>query len=139
MTCKDCIHQESCVDWAKVRKGNDRSVKGIVEQIIEGEHYGCEFFKDRSKFIELPCEVGDTVYILHRYKDGNGFLQEVTVSGIHLRDTIGYRGIPRQEYLVVRGACNLSSHVKLKDIGKTIFFTKEEAEQALRERNNETR
>ena len=125
--CKNCIHYEGChiAEWFEVGK--------------EYAENSCRFFKDRSKFIELPCKVGDTVYILHRYKDGNGFLQEVTVSGIHLRDTIGYRGIPRQEYLVVRGACNLSSHVKLKDIGKTIFFTKEEAEQALRERNNETR
>ena len=29
----------------------------------------CEHFKDRNKFIELPCKVGDTVYVLE-YEDG---------------------------------------------------------------------
>ena len=46
MTCKDCIHYDICLGafWALV---------GRV----------CDSFKDKSKFIELPCSVGDTVFI----------------------------------------------------------------------------
>ena len=44
MTCEDCIHFEVCcyVD------------RGLPI---------CDSFKDKSKFIELPCSVGDTVFI----------------------------------------------------------------------------
>ena len=54
--CKNCIHYEGChiAEWFEVGK--------------EYAENSCRFFKDRSKFIELPCKVGDTVYILHRVK-----------------------------------------------------------------------
>lgn len=38
-TCEDCIHYDICYD------GLDRPI--------------CDSFKDSSKFIELPCSVGD--------------------------------------------------------------------------------
>lgn len=41
-TCEDCIHYYVCYE------GLDRFV--------------CSLFKDKSKFIELPCSIGDTVY-----------------------------------------------------------------------------
>ena len=44
MTCKDCIHNEMCF----------------------GTHTDdsptCCDFKDKSRYIELPCKVGDTAY-----------------------------------------------------------------------------
>ena len=48
MTCKDCVHYEVC--------------KYYIETALDGLDYklnmiadGCEDFKDRSRFIELPC------------------------------------------------------------------------------------
>lgn len=44
MTCKKCIHYDVC-----------------------GESiFTCGQFKDKSKFIELPCKVGDEIYVLNR-------------------------------------------------------------------------
>ena len=45
-TCKDCIHSDVC---------------HIVEMSSWWElaDYRCDDFKDKSKFIELPCSVGD--------------------------------------------------------------------------------
>ena len=49
MTCKDCIHYDVC--------------KALEEQVgmIDARQCGC--YKDKSRFIELPCKVGDTAYI----------------------------------------------------------------------------
>ena len=50
-TCNDCLHNEMCY----------------------GTHTDdsptCCDFKDKSRFIELPCKVGDTVYeVMKKYK-----------------------------------------------------------------------
>lgn len=50
MLCKDCVHYEVCKDY--------------VESALDGLQYNdsqmngddCEFFKDRSRFVELPFE-----------------------------------------------------------------------------------
>lgn len=45
-SCKDCIHFVVC------------------EEVPTKSADDCDFFKDRSRFVELPCHVGDTVYML---------------------------------------------------------------------------
>lgn len=45
MTCKDCLHNE-------MRYGTHTD-----------DSPACCDFKDKSRFIELPCKVGDTAYI----------------------------------------------------------------------------
>lgn len=52
MTCKDCMHYEVCCD---------------EYELAHAEY--CNNFKDKSKYIELPCKVGDKVYVLE-YEDG---------------------------------------------------------------------
>ena len=52
MTCKDCIHYDVCQ--------HSRSAGEYFE--INVEKF-CKLFKDKSRFIELPCKVGDTAYI----------------------------------------------------------------------------
>ena len=51
-TCKDCIHFESC-----------KNLYETYGEGLSGDSYVCDFFKDRSRFVELPCNMGDTVYI----------------------------------------------------------------------------
>ena len=54
--CKDCIHdgvcylQEICVD-----------IK------IQLQEFGCNDFKNKSRFVELPCQVGDYCYTVEWY------------------------------------------------------------------------
>ena len=50
-TCKDCVHFEVC---------RGEYAEGI-EQLLTCD--GCEDFKDRSRFVELPCKVGDTLFV----------------------------------------------------------------------------
>lgn len=48
MTCKECIHYSMCS-----AKGEDKY------------NENCNYFQSKSKFIETPCNVGDTVYYLN--------------------------------------------------------------------------
>ena len=50
MTCKDCVHYEVC------KYGEYRS-NGLY---CTGEK--CKQFKPKSRFVELPCEVGQEFY-----------------------------------------------------------------------------
>ena len=50
MTCKDCIHENLCV------------IK-VFPSAFENTHWGkepCNHFKDKSRFIEQPCEKAKT-------------------------------------------------------------------------------
>lgn len=62
-TCKDCIHYKLC---------NDSDLNGVDINVTEQ----CEYFKDKTKFIELPCRTGD--YIKWRNNWGNIVTLEVT-------------------------------------------------------------
>lgn len=51
MNCKDCLHYEACVK---------HYTQGQLT-MINGD---CSTFTDRSKWVHLPCKVGDKVYIV---------------------------------------------------------------------------
>ena len=118
-SCNDCIHNEIC--------------QQIDEpfNIIDAD-MNCADFKHRSRFVELPCKVGDKVYLdnLHiKYADVIGIYIDAfggmfylrIYTNIQLANGFGY------EYFI-------SKDYTFEDIGKRIFLTKEAAEQALKER-----
>lgn len=89
-TCEDCIHLEVCC---------------YVDMFLPA----CDSFKDKSKFIELPCAIGDTVYMINSKIDS-------------------YNG---EEYYTINQAPFRVSILPL--IGKVFFLTREEAEKRLEE------
>ena len=114
-SCKDCVHYKLC------------GVFGYVSPVES-----CGFYTDRSRFVELPCKVGDKVYLdnLHIkyadvigiYIDAFGGVFDLRIyTNIQLANGFGY------EYFI-------SKDYTFEDIGKRIFLTKEAAEQALKER-----
>ena len=79
--------------------------------------------EDQGLLVKLPCKVGDTVYSVTR-----NFISEYMVCSIEMYNE-GFFFNWRCEkgiYINVRGFTNY-------DIGNTVFLTKEEAEQALKE------
>ena len=79
-----------------------------------------------------PCKVGDTVWII--YTDTNWRLEIV---GHHiLRGKINAIEITESDGICFETEC---STFFPEHIGKTVFFTKEEAEQALKEREQSDR
>ena len=88
-TCEDCIHFDICY-------------RDILISV-------CDSFKDKSKFIELPCTIGDTVYMINSKIDP-------------------YAG--DEYYTIIQAPFRVSM---LHLIGKFLFLTREEAEKKLEE------
>ena len=113
-SCKECIHCAVC-DF------DDDEIEYTVL---------CSFFKDRSRFVELPCKVGDTVYfnnvhlryakVIAIYIDASGGMFDLDIS-TNIETVAGYEHFINKDYT-------------FEDIGKRLFLTKESADQALKER-----
>ena len=120
-TCKDCIHLEACVYLLNVIGYNVSK-----DQNREGAEKRCSAFTDKSRFLELPCKVDDTVYSVE------------TAFNAPIESKI-YEICSRSGILAFRAARKgyFSLAFTENDIGKTVFFTREEAEAALAERTGE--
>lgn len=128
MTCKDCFHYDVCEENLKYIK--ERFLKGFQfgeTQYTDGEL--CNLFKDKSRFIELLCNVGDTVYEF--YKPVNQIIP-YEIEDVH---------IDKEQTRYFATAFDIDYNKYLDEIdfnedeiGKTVFLTKEEAEKALKEK-----
>ena len=112
-TCKACTHYDVCGNRKEILSSGIRVLDSIdVENI-------CPYFRDRSRFTDLP-KIGNYVYRLYPL------------------GCTGNYGISKMK---VKGIC-ISTNRAVFDmelIEKIVFFTREEAEQALKElkqRNN---
>lgn len=117
--CKNCVHYEVC--------GCALTSKTI---------YKCDYFADESKVIELPCKVGDTVYSNNPIfsKILPYFVENLNVSYFGNKDEL--LGYTFEANSTNEGELLDSIDFEPKDVGKTVFLTREEAEQALKERES---
>ena len=85
-----------------------------------------------------PCKVGDKVYsIIYQKKNVVSHILIEEYVGIHLSNAPDLRGHRRKNYIIVWNEnTNSIRHIDINKIGKTVFLTKEEAEEKLRELNN---
>ena len=83
-----------------------------------------------SRCIILPCKIGDMIYKIHDIEDKH--IARYKITGIHLKDEKGFRGIKREEYLIVRGNGGYCSHIPLKQLGKTAFLSYDEAKKVCK-------
>ena len=125
MTCKECIHYEVCgkgVDGAM-----DRDQMAFESRCPRVE-FDCPHFKPKSRFVELPCEVGQTVYM--------PFEGEVTQLSIFRVSVVL---IMDEEVIIFCDAksAKVGTSFSHHNIGKTVFLSREEAEKALKERESE--
>ena len=114
MTCKDCIHYLVCQTKLFVSKP-------------------CSFFKESAKIIELPCKVGnngDIVWAINAYAKSpyQYYIAPYRCLGIKY----GYDCIEGDNTIML-----LAVGGREYIFGKEAFLTAEEAEQSLRERNND--
>lgn len=107
--CIDCYHFTLC-DFSK--NFNKRS--GVR----------CAYFKDRSKFVELPFTVGDTVFCLSNKKIITCRVVKII---IYSKISLTFVCVTKNHTFFERNKY---------DIGKTVFFIKEDAEKALKERKD---
>lgn len=111
--CKNCYHYHMC----------------DLQNRLE-DYQDCKYFKDKSLIIELPCKVGDTVFVIEKYvpdPSEKPRIIEAQISHIKHRQFVAY-GIDEN---------NLGEWCfSRKHIGKSVFYSREEAEKALRGREN---
>lgn len=116
-SCKNCLCEIVC----KYNDGVNEYCKG-----------NCPHFKDRTRFVELPCKVGDTVYYIAekfvkrgRKKIAIKYFESGIVDNIQL----GQIMVP--QVTVCNEDNTWITFDAVRDLGKTVFLTREEAEKAL--------
>ena len=119
-SCKDCMHEEVCSIFS-----SDLNEDGAEK---------CVCFKNRNRFVELPCKVGDTIYILTN--DSPTGIEESQVKKIELIKMQSKTKIRLTVPCVYDDWGSAQWEIGVNDFGKTAFLTREEAEKALKEREN---
>lgn len=110
MTCKDCLKKE--LGYCKF-------------DCTEPQR--CEDFKHKSEWVHLPCNVGAEVFTLIEDDEDGDFVNGGVVVSVSYQTKC---------WIYVRYECGLTYYHTTDDIGKSLFFTREEAERALSERSN---
>ena len=105
--CSDCIHGQVCM-WRSF-------------PYDPTEH--CQFFKDKSLFVELPVRLGQ---ILYQPDDYHKCAEELKVSSLTQKKDGSWKIRLSHRYRWI-------SEITVDKIDKTVFLTKEEAEQKLKE------
>lgn len=123
MTCKDCVHYEVCEDVFLKRR----------IEVGKLRLCDCYNFIPKSRYVELPCEVGQTLYFFYDNRYANKPDQKTKIyetkdwyfdidekgTSILPRNIHGYKG---------------KYHYHLNE---TVFLSREKAEKALKERDQE--
>ena len=112
-TCRDCIHGDVCPHKILPIDIHPSYIDFSVRDDVENS---CKDFKDKTRVIELPCSIGDTVYIIRYDKIYNGKVN--CIRPFVFWDRIEYRGnatvsipdpfyngekILNQEYFIIFG------------------------------------
>lgn len=108
--------------------GNCEIVKRMVEKLADYED-----LEEQGRLLKLPCKVGDTVYcIFNRYTKctfNNEEFDECSCQGCEYECDS-----KKENYVQDMWAYSLDWIVtNLKNFGKTVFLTREEAETRLKE------
>ena len=87
---------------------------------LNGNGERCDHFKDKSRYIELPCAVDDTVYFIETCRTAEDFGKQYVTWGRVLQVTFN-----------VFGQWLLLTDKRLLEMDE-VFLTKEDAEKALK-------
>lgn len=114
-TCNDCLHYEVC-----------KAIENELDMIPPSQ---CGCFKDKSRFIELPCKFLQKCFVIPTIENRLNEITEMKCIGFAIsNDSFNSNLITDKNklYQPCFGA-----------FGKTVFLTSEEAEKALKEREKE--
>lgn len=115
--CEKCYHAEVCGNYPNTGIP-EKSRQRLLEK-------GCEHYKDKSLIVELPCRVGDVVYVLYTC-DSPYEIEQVIINGINIR----------KESTQIVFSNNSAITVWENDWSvykKYVFSSREEADRALEE------
>lgn len=129
--CKDCIHYEICDKY-------------VAPNESFPEVDGCRCFKDKSNFVEFPCKVGDTLWV--RWSLSKGHKENIYPVKVY---ALRFDTKKNNMRICVEGHFKITAYggnythyyngtFAWNSIGKTVFLTRKQAEQALAEVANGT-
>ncbi|MCM1225977.1 MAG: hypothetical protein NC320_00955 [Clostridium sp.] len=108
--CKNCYHNKVC-SLARTYESENHLIG--YQELIEK----CENFKNKDLILELPCKVGDTLYVI-----------------LNKSEKFGGYYIKRERIVEISTAGRIwtnDCYYDNDDIGKMVFLSREEAEKAL--------
>ena len=124
--CKNCVNFELCAGW--IAYYEDAEVEKAKEAMCQdGENkLECEHYKDKSLFVELPVQVGQTVWYIKGgyYNSPHKTPRAIEVTEINQK----WHGKILDWGFIANG-----TRYRFSSIGKTVFLTKEDAEKKLKE------
>lgn len=122
MTCKDCYHHDVCHLRISLNMDYDE-VKNIPITEMEKQ---CEYYKDKSRIIELPCKVGEEIYVMNRANIPQRMILDKPDIRCHCakEDDLCMALCDDKKH----GICAYRFNNDGSDIGEKVFLTKEEAE-----------
>lgn len=134
MICKECIHFDDC------------GLYKVTAELTSNSDVCC-FFLDKSRYIKLPCKVGDIVYEIQNntdachdcpyYSEFYGMDEMCDKTGDYLIcPTVSDEPLcEKQFYEIVSYTPNLDLIISKRNMfGKTIFLNQKEAEDELKRR-----
>lgn len=124
---KQIIEIKECIDEVY---GQDCAYYDVDGFAIANEIYDagyrklpclCNQEKD-GEWIKLPCKVGDTLYVISQMKDKRflPFINKYEVTSIEIK---------KKSIVIYHEKNEYTKTFKQTDFGKTVFLSKEEAEQ----------
>lgn len=114
MTCKDCLHCEVCDFWEK---------ETYNAEPAEWDGSICKYFLNKGRMAEVPCIIGQPMWKLCTWYHAPAEILESRVSMIQQKVNGSWKVRISNRYG--------TDDIKAEDIGNYVFFTKEEAEEAL--------
>ncbi len=120
-TCKECVHFEVCTNFANMILDAFNVSEDDAQCLLKkctGDATVCNDFADRSRFVELPCLPGDKVF----YFDTDERIYVQTVESL-------IYGLTKTGF-VINSEVDFISDL----LGERFFLSYEEAERALKER-----
>ncbi len=119
-TCKDCIHYDVCAEHLAVIGCED--LHGFDDEQID-----CKHFKDKSLVLDLPCKVGDTVYVI--FSQFKPYINECRVDEflIREREIFAVLDVHYLNYIARR-----NTSIPILWFNRFAFTTQEAAEQAIK-------
>ena len=128
MLCNSCLHYKSCA-------------KHYTEEQLSMLNGSCNTFTDRSQWFHLPCKIGDELYFVanntNACSDCDGYDQydHYCLSTHTNYPFIANKPICNKQFMEIseKLADLITIAKNLKNIGKTVFLTREEAEKSIRE------
>nr|DAE14278.1 MAG TPA: hypothetical protein [Siphoviridae sp. ct0uL16] len=130
-TCKDCLHFPFCENNTKFSPLVS-SMLTLFPEVAKS----CNLFKDRSEWVRLPVKIGDYLYT------------NISSRGLPLRTQNNPQKVEVVSIILLNsesmgdGLITVSYESKetynfyFSNIGKTVFFTREEAEKMPKERED---